>query len=145
MRFYLIGFVLLTFGMQSCTSVGKTMKTPNSRVELNADDFDFSDQVEATAKSTMILGIDFSRLFKVESGSIGGSAASLLGGIPVIGSSISSPTQGYALYDMMENNPGYDVVMYPQFTTKTSCPVLGLCLIVNHQTVTAKARLGKLK
>ena len=48
MRFYLISFVLLTLGMQSCTSVGKTMKTPNSRVELNADDFDFSDQVEAT-------------------------------------------------------------------------------------------------
>ena len=65
------------------------MKVPNSRVELNAADFDFSDQVEATAKSTMILGMDFSRLFSVKSGSIGGDAASVLGGIPVVGNCFS--------------------------------------------------------
>lgn len=127
--------------------MNSTMREPNAHVQFESDDFDMSNQVSASAESSTILGIDFSRLFNVESGSVagGGDITSMLGGLPVVGGFVADPTQGYAIHELFKANPGYDVVFYPQFVTTTSCPVLGLCLIQKNTTVEVKARMGKIK
>jgi len=126
----------------SCTNVKHTMREPNAIVKLTREDFALSPQVSASAKTVTVFGIDFPRLFRKEEGSIGGgfSAAS----VPLIGNYISDRTANYALYNMMRNNPGYDVAFYPQYESKVQRPVLGLGFIVKISEVNATARLGKL-
>jgi hypothetical protein len=45
----------------------------------------------------------------------------------------------------MKNNPGYDVVIYPQYDTLVVKPILGMGFIETITTVRTTARLGKLK
>ena len=109
-------------------------------------DFALSNQVSAEAKTVKVLGIDWSRIFMVETGEVnkdGSSSAVSAASIPVIGSFIGGDrTESYALYELMKSNPGYDVVFYPQFETKKYAPGLGL--FYNVTTVKATARLGKM-
>ena len=141
-------FTLLTVSLlfASCTSINSTMREPNAHVQFESGDFEMSDQVSASAKTSTVLGIDFERLFKKKSGAVeGDNIASALGALPVVGGFVSDPTQGYALYELYQSNPGYDVVFYPQFVTTATCPVLGLCFIQKNTTVDFKARMGKIK
>lgn len=143
-------FVAILFAsviLSSCTTVNKAMKEPNVRVELESDDFTLSDQVSAEAKSTTILGIDFARIFKKETGTVesSGSAAISVASVPVIGTVLEDKTSNYALYDLMNNNEGYDVVFYPQYEKKVVKPILGIGFLTTITTVKATARLGKLK
>jgi len=133
--------------MASCTSIHKTMKEPSTYVELYKNDFTYSEQVTADATQTLILGIDFERLFKSETASTttGNSFLPSLASIPVIGgSSILTPksTESLALYNLMIANPGYDVVFYPQYEITEVKPI-GL-RIFRTRTVKVTARLGKL-
>jgi len=131
----------------SCTSLHKTMREPNVRVELERADFDLSQQVSAEATSVRVLGIDWQRLLNKEQGSVEGWAFSAVnfGYIPIIGNGISEPTSFYALHEMMKNNPGYDVVFYPQYEALVKRPVIGIGFIYKKTTVKATARLGKMK
>jgi hypothetical protein len=138
--------VLLMLFISSCTSYNKTMREPNVRVELNKNDFSLSEQVKAEATSTRIVGIDFKRIFTQKTGTISSGSNSIsLSAIPVIGTFVVDPTSNYALYELMHNNPGYDVVFYPQFETKIVKPILGIGFIVTNTKVVVQARLGKLK
>jgi|SaaInl25SG_5_DNA_1037380.scaffolds.fasta_scaffold24995_1 hypothetical protein len=138
MRFSLIGAVVLALTMQSCASVQKSIREPNSLVEFSADDFDFSPQVSAEARVTTLLGILTFSNAKRRSGEVDRGVPSAL---PVVGLlSTVSRAQSGALYNLLEANPGYDVVFYPQFT-KTYKPGL----LLRRETVEVKARLGKLK
>jgi len=133
--------------LSSCTSVHKTMREPNARVEFEKSDFEFSQQVTATATSTMILTIDWTRIFKQETASVegGGMMPISLASIPVVGDVVADKTANYALYELMKAYPGYDVVFYPQYTTKIEKPVLGLGFIYKTTTVTTTARLARIK
>lgn len=132
--------------MSGCSTIHKSMREPNSRVEFTKSDFTFSEQVSAKATSTTILTIDWTRLFKQETASVEGSSLSInLSMIPVVGGVVVDKTSNYALYELMKANPGYDVVFYPQFETKTEKPVLGIGFIMKTTTVTTTARLAKLK
>ncbi len=117
-----------------------SMRELNTRVEFVKNDFNFSDQVTAEAKTTKILGIDWARLFKKKVGDTNGNANVV--SIPVVGNLLVDRTSEYALYNLMENNPGYDVVFYPQYEKKVVKPFLGLGFIVKTSTVKATARLG---
>lgn len=129
----------------SCSTINKTMREPNVRVDLTKSDFTLSDQVKAEAKSTKIIGIDFARLFMNKTGSVeGGAAAVSLASLPVIGNVLSDKTANYALYELMNSNPGYDVIFYPQYETKVVKPILGIGFLTKITTVETKARLGKL-
>ena len=141
----LIGLLLTIFS--SCSTMNHSMRQANTRVELNKSDFTLSDQVSAEAKTVKVIGIDFERLFIMKkTGTIkGGSARISKALIPVIGPRLTDKTSGYALYDMMENNKGYDVVFYPQYETKVVKPILGIGFLMKTTTVKATARLGKLK
>lgn len=134
----------LTIGvLSSCTLYNKTLKEPNILVEFKKSDFTLSDQLSAEAKSTKIFGIDFERLFVQKTGTVQSSSLNInLASIPVIGNVIADKTANYALYELMNANPGYDVVVYPQYETKIERPIgLGIFKIT---TVKVTARLGKL-
>ena len=138
-------FVAVIAACSSCTTLNHSMREPNTRVELNKSDFTLSEQVTAGATSTKILGIDFARLFTKKTGEVGGGAATIsLASIPVIGNFVADRTANYSLYNLMNGNPGYDVVFYPQYETKVFKPVLGIGFITKITTVKTTARLGKL-
>ncbi|MCB0697994.1 MAG: hypothetical protein KDC07_11550, partial [Chitinophagaceae bacterium] len=129
----------------SCTTTSRTMREPNSLVKFEKDDFIFSDQVDGTAKEIKVLGIDWSRLLKKESGYIGDKSAVTSAKIPVVGSMIATDKVGnYALYNMMIDNPGYDVAFYPKYAYKVRRPAIGIGFIVKITEVKATARLAKI-
>jgi len=142
----ILGAILFaSFLFSSCSTMNKTMREPNVRVDLTKSDFTLSDQVKAEAKSTKIIGIDFSRFFMQKTGSVEGGAATIsAASLPVIGNLLSDKTANYALYELMNNNPGYDVIFYPQYATKVVKPILGIGFLTKITTVETKARLGKL-
>lgn len=136
---------LFAFTISSCTTTNKTMREPNSLVELKKTDFTFSEQVSATASSRKILMIDWTRLFLKQTGTIDGHAGSIsFANIPVIGNMIADKTANYALYNLMINNTGYDVVFYPQYETTIERPILGIGFLVKKINVKVTAKLGKL-
>ncbi|MCC5945161.1 MAG: hypothetical protein JJT94_09500 [Bernardetiaceae bacterium] len=121
------------------------MKEPNLRVEFYKADFSLSPQVSAEATATTILGIDFERLFmKQTANSEVGSSGISLATLPVIGNVLGDKTSGYALYELLNSNQGYDVIFYPQYETKVVRPLLGLGFLMKTTTVKTTARLGKL-
>ena len=141
----MVMFVSIATAFSSCTTLKHSMREPNARVELTKSDFSLSQQVTADATSTTILGIDFARLLMNKTGVVEGGAASIsLTSIPVIGNFAFDKTANYALYELMNSNPGYDVVFYPQFETKVVKPFLGLGFLTKITTVKTTARLGKL-
>lgn len=138
--------IMMAVTFTSCTTVNKSMREANVRVELNKTDFNLSEQVSAEAVTTKYLGIDWSRLFTKNTGSIdGGSLGISLASIPVVGNMLTDKTSNYALYELMTKNPGFDVVFYPQYEVKVSRPLLGIGFLQKTTTVKATARLGKLK
>jgi len=145
--FKVLILTVLVATLASCTSLNNVVREPNTRVLLNMSDFSLSKQVSAEAKTVKVLGIDWSRIFKVNTGEVNkdgkaGASAVSAASIPVIGSFIGDKTESYALHELITSNPGYDVVFYPQFETKKFAPGLGL--FYNVTTVKATARLGKL-
>ena len=138
-----------TAALSSCNTSMRVMREPVIRTELARNDWTLSEQVTGSASSTKILSIDFQRLFtSTTSGTIENPAAMTLPSLtalPVIGGVVGDRTASYALYDLMQKNPGYDVVMYPQYETRVNKPLLGLGFIYRKTEVTATARLGKLK
>ncbi len=125
------------------------MREPMTTVRLERADFDLSSQVTASAQATYIFGLDFSRLFKKESGGVDKDEISMSidygssFSIPVIGNFVVDPTASYALFNLMSENEGYDVVFYPQYNTRTVMPI-GIP-IFKTTTVEVTARLGKFK
>lgn len=157
----------------SCNTYSHSMREPNVKVELYSDDFELSEQFSAEATTTRVLGIDWKRLFGTyETGVIGRSAVNVGGSIdgialyeeaftaagaiasnvpgfalvyiPVIGSIVPDVTSNYALYKLMAEHPGYDVVFYPQFEKRKHAPILGTSLY-SKTTVKVTARLAKMK
>jgi hypothetical protein len=139
-------FAAVMAAFLSCTTMNHSMREPNTRVNLNKSDFSLSDQVSAKAKSVTVLGIDWPRFFTKKTGEVdaSGSSSISLASIPVIGNFVGDRTANYSLYELMNGNPGYDVVFYPQYETKVFKPVLGIGFLVKITTVKTTARLGKL-
>ena len=139
--------VAVIAAFSSCTTLNHSMKAPNTLVNLEKSDFSLSEQLTAEATSTKIFGIDFARIFKSKTGVVegaGGAGSISLASIPVIGNFVGDKTANYSLYNLMEANPGYDVVFYPQYETRVIKPVLGIGFITKITTVKTTARLGKL-
>ena len=139
-------FVVVIAAFSNCTTYTHGMREPNTRVNLNKSDFTLSDQVSAKAKSVTVLGIDWARFFTKKAGSVDadGSSSISWASIPVIGNIVGDRTANYSLYELMNANPGYDVVFYPQYETKVLKPVLGIGFLTRITHVKTTARLGKL-
>jgi hypothetical protein len=67
-----------------------------------------------------------------------------LASLPVVGNVLGDKTSNYALYELMNNNPGYDVIFYPQYEVKVVKPIIGIGFLTKITTVKTTARLGKL-
>lgn len=118
-----VGYAVLAFSLVGCSSAYKSVYAPNNFVQFKKEDFEYSAQVSGEATETKILGIDWSRLFSSNSGNIGGyssQAGSIITMIPIIGGLLdptlaTSKVNGYAVYNIIKDNPGYDAVFYPQY------------------------------
>ena len=130
-----LAVILILLG--SCSTSSHSMKTPNNYVQFSKTDFEFSPQVSGEATEVKILGIDWARIFNKRYGEIGGVGYV---DIPVIGSVLGDRVNTYALYHIIKDNPGYDVVFYPQFETQVDKK-----LFMKTTKVKITARLGKLK
>ena len=130
----LLPILLVVLLASSCSATYRTMREPNVRFELTGHDYVLSDEaVTGQATVVYVFGIDWAHLFGGKTGAINA---------PIFGlSDIISGAETYAIYDLMQKNPGYDFVMYPQ-VTKT---IKGFPLIFNKVNVEVKARMGKLK
>lgn len=128
---------VLALLIPSCTLSSHSMKTPNNYIEFSKTDFEYSDQVSGEATEVKILGVDWARLFDKKMGEIGASGTI---DIPIIGSFLGKKVNTYAVYNMIKDNPGYDVVLYPQFETEVDSKI-----IIKTTKVKVTARLGKLK
>jgi hypothetical protein len=116
----------------SCTTLSSSMREPNMLVEFDKSDFVLTEQVTSEAETVKVLGIDWSRLFSSQKGSINPSGS-------VFGSQPSNKTSSYALYNLMAANPGYDVIFYPQYETYKRGG-----LFYSKTTVKTTAKLGKI-
>ena len=137
-KFTILALLVAAFCMTSCSSLTRSMREPVVQFQLNSGDYTLSEPLTGTATSVRVFGIDWKRLFSDEGGTINA---------PIVTSSLNEltellpTTKSYAVYDLMDANPGYDFVMYPQYKTKTRH---FLWLIYSKETTTVTARLGKL-
>ena len=143
-KILIIAAIIVLFS--SCSTLNHSMREPDTRVNLNKNDFLLSEQVSAEAKSVTVLGIDWARFFNKKTAAVDGEGTPSVSKtcIPVIGNFLVDKTANYALYELMTGNPGYDVVFYPQYETKVIRPVLGIGFFTKITTVKTTARLGKL-
>ena len=129
-------FILLAvtaFAATSCSTTLKTMKEPIVQFQLNSNDYVLSEQVTGEAVVTRVLNIDWARIFTNKFGAVTS---------PIYGvTTTTSLDDMYAVYDLLEKHPGYDFVMYPQFTV-VSDGIEGLFV---KKTIKVTARLGKIK
>lgn len=139
----ILGFILIV-SLISCSNLHTTMKEPNTRINFEKQDFDFSESLHAKVYSQRFFGIDFKRLRKDSTGSLLNTSGIPTLSIPVIGNVIPKGTSTYAIFKLMTNNPGYDIVFYPQYETLIEKP-FGLGLIYRKETVIVRARLAKIK
>ena len=150
--------------LTGCSVSNRSMRTSPDLLLLNRTDFELSDQVVGNATTVRVLGVDWQRLFRWESGSVNvdlaqGSALPGIGlsgagstdninlvynvasSLPVIGTIIKGNTASYALADLMQEHPGYDVILYPQYYRT----IKGFPPFYSKTEVKVTARLGKLK
>ncbi|MBR1514852.1 MAG: hypothetical protein IJ622_11280 [Bacteroidales bacterium] len=131
-----LSFLLVSLAclfLASCNTYRHSMREPNAYVEYHAEDFTLSEQVTGEATVTRVLGVDWQHTF----------GTTQVGSVPTIGTLVTSGAN-YALYNLMQKNPGYDVVVYPQVESYRHAPVLGTDLY-SKTTYKVTARLGKLK
>ena len=141
-KFAILGLIFAV-AFTSCTLNSKMMREPSAIMEWKKDDFQYSGQVTGEATVVKIIGIDFKRLFKKEVGSSTGGVASA--SIPIIGplleKFLGDKSVGYAMYDLMDKNQGYDVVFYPSVEVKKT----GIPILFTTTKVKVTARLAKIK
>jgi len=135
----LLVLAVMSLVFSSCTLQSHSMKMPSNHVEFHKDDFTFSKQVSGEATEVIIIGIDWARL--ISGKKYGETSQAGKFQIPIIGGLIASKVNMYALYNLMQDNPGYDVVFYPQFETHAS----GIPIIYMTTKVKVTARLAKIK
>lgn len=148
MKKILIPVALVATLLTSCSTYHNSMREPNTRLELQKNDFTFSEQFTAEATTTRILGIDWERLFTKKYAEVkndnGVAFLSNVFAAPIIGNSVMDKTANYALYSIMQDHKGYDVVFYPQYETKVERPIL-FGFLMRKTTVKATTRLAKIK
>ncbi|MDD2549573.1 MAG: hypothetical protein PHD00_05680 [Bacteroidales bacterium] len=162
MKKYFVILLIFTLLLTSCSVTDRTMQTPNYHIEYYKADFEYSEQVVAEATVTRILCIDWSRILGWKTASISNSTDAPSAGIPValsasipvepivgmvstvipvFGHKAKGKVRSYALHNLMAENPGYDVVIYPQNETK----MFIFPLFYSKRTAKVTARLAKIK
>lgn len=139
------------------------MREANYQLWLHHEDLELSPQVTGEAKQTKVLMVDWNRLFgrNWEFGQFGslptdplapqlngvmsGVASRELSAVNfvvngLIGINNVSRVEQMAMYDLMRKNPGYDMIIFPQFEARRKWFFVG-----SKTNVAVKARLARLK
>ena len=133
----LVVVAVMAMLMGSCMSTRMTVSRSVPEIQLKPENLDITQQMEATAVTVRVFGIDWERLFSSRSAAIRGSVYTP---VPIV-----DKTDQYAVYSLLKQNEGYDMVLYPQFTTVVRKPFLGLGAIYKVTEVKVTARMAKLK
>ncbi len=167
MKKYFISSCLIFLLVSSCTVSKRQINSQNYHVEFYKADFEYSQQVNGSATIVRILGIDWNRIFKTSEGGIdkgnnnsafqsgvsavysdnfGGitpmvTANYVLNSLPIVGAVLKDKDEAYAVHNLLFNNPGYDVLIFPQFENVKK----GFPLIYTKNQVKVTARLAKIK
>lgn len=151
--------------LSSCNVSRNSMREANYQLWLHHEDLAYSSQLTGKAEQTKVLFLDFERLLGKKkweygnfgdlpsdpfgsnvnvnaSGSVINNADAVIGAVinGVIGVSSVSRVEQMAMYDLMRQNPGYDMVMFPQFTSRRKWFIVG-----SKTEVVCKAKLATLK
>lgn len=152
-----------TILLASCTMSRNAMREANYRLWLNHEDLNYSEQLTGTAEQTKVFMVDWHRVFGIRKWNYGGIGDLPTDQIEVNGAAnarfnsvANSPfnfvmdgilsinsinrVEQLAVYDLVAKNPGYDLIMFPQFTSQKKWFVIG-----SKTTVTCTARLAKIK
>lgn len=133
----LLAATLIVLTLGSCVSTHSTIASSAPQIQLKPEHLDITEQKEGTAVTTRIFGIDWARLFSSRSATIRGT---------VVGSLVSfDRTDDYAVYSLLKQNEGYDMVLYPKFNKTVRKPFLGIGAICTVTEVKVTARMAKLK
>ncbi|MDZ4845284.1 MAG: hypothetical protein SH857_07010 [Chitinophagales bacterium] len=135
MNVYLSFAVSMLIMTSGCTLSKRTLADSNARLQLEKKDVQISEVKSASASQTIILGVDWKRLFKKEIGEAGKTTFS----IPIIGNTPMTLTESYAAYKLLKENPDFDAVLYPQYEGESK----GFPFIYMKTNVTVKAKLVK--
>lgn len=128
-----------TLFLSSCSLRMNGISNSNAQLNLTTDDVEISEQKEVIVEEKLIFGIDWKRARKKEIGQVRRRNSGIP--IPVIGANSFSRAESYALYRLLEDNPGYDAILYPQFSGQAK----GFLPIFFKTELTVKAKLVKLK
>ena len=139
----IILLVIVALATSSCSVSKQTFKAPNSQIEFYKADFEYSCQLKAEATTVRVLGINWNKLFNRENGKRNSDpiVSGLSPYVPVLGDTGYGKVSSYALYTLMHEYPGYDVVIQPNYKTKRFI----IPLIYSKRSVEVTARLGKIK
>lgn len=135
--FLLFAALFLTVTFSSCVTTHSSIANSTPQIQLKPEHLDVTEQKEAAAVTTRIFGVDWERLLSSRSASIRGTVVST---IPTF-----DRTDNYAIYNLLKQNEGYDMVLYPKFTKIVRKPVLGIGSICTITEVKVSARMAKLK
>lgn len=165
-----LAFICISLLIYSCKISRNSMREANYQLWLHHEDLDLSERVTGKAAQNKVFLIDWERLFgkkKYEFGGFGelpgdpfapnvtGQISNIVataggsGNIQsafnvvlngVIGISSASRVEQMAMYDLIQKNPGYDLVMFPTFQTHKKWFLIG-----SNTDVICTAKLGKLK
>lgn len=133
----ILSVLAMTLLMGSCMSTQMTLSGSVPEIQLKPEHLEVTQPMDATAVTVRVFGIDWERLFTSRSAAI---RASVYTPMPLI-----DKTDMYAIYSLLKQNEGYDMVLYPQFTTVVRKPFLGLGAIYKVTEVKVTARMAKLK
>ena len=139
----IILLVIVALATSSCSVSKQTFKAPNYQIEFYKTDFEYSTLVSAEATTVRVLGINWKKMFNRENGKRNEDpiVSGLSPIVPVLGDAGYGKVSSYALYTLMTEHPGYDVVVQPQYKTKRFI----IPLIYAKRSVEVSARLGKIK
>ena len=163
MKRTIITFVALATMASSCTVSRNSMREANYQLWLHHEDLELSEQVVGEANQTKVLMVDWKRLFGGNwefgqagglpndpfspqlNGSVTGVAASQVEAVNfvingIIGLNNVSRVEQMAMFDLMRKNPGYDMIIFPQFAARRKWFIVG-----SKTNVTVKARLARMK
>ena len=126
--------VLVVVAFCSCSSY-KGMQSPSSKVDFTKENFEFSEQVSASATTIRLFGIDWRSIFNSKTGDFSNSIITP-STIPAM-----DKTANKAVYKILEQNPNYDVVFFPSIESKQK----GIPFIFTKKDATVKAKLAKIK
>ena len=133
----ILSVLAMTILMGSCMSTQLTLSGSIPEIHLKPEHLEITQPLEATAVTVRVFGIDWERLFNSRSAAI---RASVYTPMPLV-----DKTDMYAIYSLLKQNEGYDMVLYPQFNTVVRKPFLGLGSIYKVTEVKVTARMAKLK